>query len=184
MASFHLILKNDKRKFYKSFSIFILVLNALAICLFLYYLPQTVVQQASAIICVVLSVSVIVYREKMKSSRFTEAGIYAVMAALTIYWAFIGYWWAAVVVLVLALLYRFANKIPEVIVTDQHVVYPSFPMKLIPWNSLSNLVLKDGLLTIDFRNNKIIQQLLDPAAKSPDEQEINDFCRIQIGRAR
>ena len=184
MASYSLILKNDKRKFYKSFSIFILVLNALAICLFLYYLPQTLTQRATGIICALLSVSVIVYREKMRSNRFTETGIYVVMAALAVYWTFIGYWWAGLVIVLLALLYRFANKTPEVIVTEQHIVYPSLPVKYIGWDNLNNLVLKDGLLTIDFRNNRIIQQMLDPEANSPGEQEINDFCKVQIGRAR
>ncbi|RYY54766.1 MAG: hypothetical protein EOO09_13100 [Chitinophagaceae bacterium] len=184
MGSYSLILNNDRRKFYKSFSVFILVLNAMAICLFLYYYPQTMVQRATGVICAVLAVSAIVYREKMRNSRHTETGIYAVMASLAVYWALIGFWWAAVILVLLTILYRTASSTPEVRISGTGVHYPSFPARKIEWGSLNNLVLKDGLLTIDFRNNKIIQQLLDPAVKSPGEREINDFCREQIQKAR
>ncbi|MET0635068.1 MAG: hypothetical protein ABWZ25_03505 [Chitinophagaceae bacterium] len=180
MVTYRLILKNEKRKFYKSFSVFILVMNALAICLFLYYLPQTTAQQVTGIIAAVLAISVIVYREKMVGRRHTDTGIYEVMVALAVYWAFIGYWWVAAGVIALAILYRIANRAPEVKITDHHIIYPSFPGRTIQWDTLNNVVLKDGLLTIDFRDNKLIQQLLDPSAIVSNEHEINEFCRERL----
>lgn len=182
MAPFRLILKNEKRKFYKSFSIFILILNALAICLFVYYLPQTWVQQVTGIVAALLAVSVIVYREKMVNRPHSDNGILEVMTLLAVYWVFIGYWWVGVLVIVLGLLYKLASRTPEVLIDDKAVVYPSFPGRTIEWNTLNNLVLKDGLLTIDFANNRIIQQMLDQQVTTLQEQEINEFCRGRITR--
>jgi len=180
MKRFSLPLKNEKRRFYKSFSVFILVLNALAIALFVYYVPQSTIRQASGIIIAVLAIPVIVFREKKPRSRFAGNALYFIMLAIAVYWAFTALWWASVAVFVLTLLSRSVNKSPEVVVSDEHVVYPAFPVRRIEWNELSNLVLKDGLLTIDFRNNRIIQQLLEPGATGLNEQEINEFCRDRL----
>ena len=66
--------------------------------------------------------------------------------------------------------------------TEQRIVYPSFPARTIRWNSLSNAMLKDGLLTLDSRNNKLIQQPIDETLTSVNEQEFNDFCRQQLNK--
>jgi hypothetical protein len=40
--------------------------------------------------------------------------------------------------------------------------------------------MKDGVLTIDFKNNKIIQQSIDEARSSVNEKEFNEFCQKQL----
>jgi predicted neutral ceramidase superfamily lipid hydrolase len=50
------------------------------------------------------------------------------------------------------------------------------------WSEFNNVVLKDGLLTLDFRNNKLIQ-LAVSEVDLPPEQSFNEFCRSQIGPA-
>lgn len=182
MHSYRFVLKNDKRRFYKSFSLFLLILNAVAICLFLYYQPQTAVQRASGLICIILAASIIVLREKMPAHRLTGPGVLIVMLAIAAYWLALGYWGAAIVVAILAILYNGVNKVPEVIVTKEQILYPSFPVRTIEWATVSNLVLKDGLLTIDLRNNHIIQQPVQVSANTATEREINEFCREQIAR--
>src|SRR4029079_4341510 len=62
------------------------------------------------------------------------------------------------------------------------VEYPSFIFKRVLWKDISNLILKDGILTIDFKNNKIFQQLIDEKMQSINEKEFNDFCRQQLGQ--
>ncbi|MGC5098563.1 hypothetical protein ACPXA0_26545, partial [Escherichia coli] len=62
---------------------------------------------------------------------------------------------------VAAILERFV-KFPEEIAFDkEEIVINSFPKKRYTWNELNNVVLKDGLLTIDFKNNKMLQRLVD-----------------------
>jgi hypothetical protein len=67
-----------------------------------------------------------------------------------------------------------------VTVSQNNIRYPSFPQKNIPWRELSNVVLKDGLLTIDFKNNKLIQQPILNSDWDINEAEFNTFCRRQL----
>lgn len=90
-------------------------------------------------------------------------------------------WWIALLVIVIAILQLFIKKQYEIIITRQSVVIKVPPEKNIPWHSLQNLVIKDELLTIDYKNNKIFQAGIIPASSNiGSEAEFNDFCRSQL----
>ena len=56
-----------------------------------------------------------------------------------------------------------------------------FPKRIIIWEELQNVILKDGLLTIDFKNNMIIQSEILPAESNfINEAEFNEFCRSRL----
>jgi len=46
-------------------------------------------------------------------------------------------------------------------------------------------VLKDGLLTLDFKNNRLMQKEIadDEDEDDADEEEFNTWCRDQLARA-
>jgi hypothetical protein len=68
--------------------------------------------------------------------------------------------------------------------TTEKIVIDTFPSKKINWSSLQNALLKDGLLTLDFKNNHLIQVAAEPKfAGFVDETEFNEFCRQQIEAA-
>jgi hypothetical protein len=48
------------------------------------------------------------------------------------------------------------------------------------WDKLQNLVLKDGLLTIDFMDNRIVQYPVTTKDKDLDEKLFNQFCIRQL----
>lgn len=48
------------------------------------------------------------------------------------------------------------------------------------WSELQHLVLKDGLLSIDFRNNRLVQLLIETDQTTVDEKNFNEFCRQQL----
>ncbi len=53
--------------------------------------------------------------------------------------------------------------------------------KKFPWSSLQSVVLKDGLLTLDFRNNKLFQkEILDDDDPDAPEDEFNDYCHSKL----
>jgi len=52
--------------------------------------------------------------------------------------------------------------------------------KLYTWVEIQNVVLKDGLLTIDFKNNHIFQSPVTTKDVQPDEKSFNQFCRQQL----
>jgi hypothetical protein len=59
--------------------------------------------------------------------------------------------------------------------------------KRIPWSALKNVVLKDGLITIDYADNRLFQREtddLDDEEYDGTEDEFNVFCRRQLDQSR
>ena len=48
------------------------------------------------------------------------------------------------------------------------------------WTEMDNVILKDNLLTIDFKTNKIIQVEILPNSPMIDETEFNLFCKENL----
>ena len=52
------------------------------------------------------------------------------------------------------------------------------------WTAFNNVILKDGLLTLDFKNNRLLQkEVLDDGEDDADEEEFNDYCRERLREA-
>jgi len=51
----------------------------------------------------------------------------------------------------------------------------------LSWQQLANVVIKDGLLTVDTRANKLYQKEVADDITTQKEAEINAFCRLQLG---
>lgn len=83
----------------------------------------------------------------------------------------------------LSVLYVISKKDLVVRTSEEEINYPSLPQRRITWNELNNVILKDGLLTIDFKNNRFIQQFIDESKTSVIEKEFNDFCSRQLKAA-
>jgi hypothetical protein len=42
------------------------------------------------------------------------------------------------------------------------------------------MVIKDGLFTVDFKNNRLIQQAVDEGVSTVNEKVFNEFCSKQL----
>lgn len=56
-----------------------------------------------------------------------------------------------------------------------------FKTMLYPWDQLDNVILKDNILTIDFKSNRIIQADLAGENEAINETDFNRFCKEQSG---
>jgi hypothetical protein len=64
---------------------------------------------------------------------------------------------------------------------SEGVVINSLFKKKFPWTSFQSVLLKDGLLTLDFKNNRLIQkEVLDDDEPDAPEDEFNDYCRSKL----
>jgi hypothetical protein len=53
--------------------------------------------------------------------------------------------------------------------------------KKISWAAMESVILKDGLLTLDYKDNSLIQkEVLDDDEPDADEDEFNDYCRSKL----
>ncbi len=82
--------------------------------------------------------------------------------------------------IIAALLERQIKFPQEIGFSKDAITFNTFPFKNYSWQEVSNVVLKDNMLTIDFKNNKIIQREIEPAELTEEEKEFNEFCKQQL----
>ena len=178
MKQFELILKNEKEVSYNRISVFLLVINLVGL-LFTTYLKdfKSWVPFIMAAIAIFSTFIAFYFRNKNERSPLTGA-----FFVLSLAWILANYWVVSVLNALFMILHIAALQKPIVRINESWVIYPSFPKKKIDWQELSNLMIKDGLLTIDFKNNRIIQQQIADISSTIDEKEFNDFCRQQLNK--
>jgi|SRR5579863_239855 len=89
--------------------------------------------------------------------------------------------WMIIPFFVLALMEAQAKYPLEIGFYSEGVVLNSLFKKKFPWSSLQSVILKDGVLTLDFINNKLIQkEVLDDDDPDAPEDEFNDYCRSKL----
>ncbi len=93
--------------------------------------------------------------------------------------------WISIAFFALAFLEYQAKHPLEVGFTNDEIVINTLVRKRFHWNDLNNVILKDGLLTIDFKNNKLFQkETLDDDEPDADEDEFNDYSKAQLMKAK
>jgi hypothetical protein len=89
--------------------------------------------------------------------------------------------WLVFVFIMLALLEYQAKYAIEIGFSDNEIVFNSLFKKRYNWKQFSNIVLKDGLLTLDFSNNRILQREVDDDDEDDaSEEEFNEYCSRQL----
>jgi hypothetical protein len=88
--------------------------------------------------------------------------------------------WLSLVYLLAAIFEKPVKVQPEYALDAEGITYNSFPQKKYTWQQLNNGVIKDGLLTIDCKNNKLIQQEINEEISVTLESEFNEYCREQL----
>jgi hypothetical protein len=179
MKKYEIVLQNKKIKIYSTISWLIIVLNFIA---FIYAgisgLTKNVWYPLAGAGILVIAFIFQALFQKNKNNKFD-----LLFGLIIITWLFMQLYWPAIINLVLYSLYSITARRFMVIVSEEGIIYPSFPKKTFEWIELNNMILKDDLLTIDFKNNKLIQQLTEGGIDPVDEKEFNDFCSRQIQRA-
>lgn len=70
---------------------------------------------------------------------------------------------------------------PVIHFSEYGIRYPGFPAKLFLWNEVDSVQLKEGILTIDMKNNRLMQYSLENGiANAVNAKDFNDFCAAQL----
>lgn len=175
MKKFELVIKNEKVKQYKLLAMLIIVINLI---FFIGLAVTNTGLRTSALVTAGIIIAGFVARYFTKKYFPTAAGVFFII----LFYVESGYWQVAAGIGLLALMYMISIRQLIVLVNSDHILYPSFPKKEIDWSELNNMVLKDGLLTIDFKNNKIAQVMVINGKDDHDidEKEFNEFCQMQL----
>jgi hypothetical protein len=91
--------------------------------------------------------------------------------------------WAGILFIAMALLEKPASKPVEIGFADEHIRFNGLTNKDHAWNELQGVILKDGVLTMDFKSNKVLQLETDDEEDDDydaEEQEFNDWVRAKL----
>jgi hypothetical protein len=182
MERFQLILKNAKLKTYHLIAWLLVFLNISALYVVSFQTPGTYGDRFGITGTLLLAVLFLLGKQSVKYSYLNRKNaMLGINILISIFWIKWNLYLPAAATLLFEALYLYSVRKFEVVVEKENIVYPSFPKRMILWNELQNIVLKDGILTIDFRNNKLIQQELEEDS-AVNEKDFNEFCQQQLNK--
>lgn len=115
---------------------------------------------------------------KVSRNRFW---IDAIILAAGLLWITQGRIILGLIFVILAVAGYSANRRNTIRVSKKGIYYPSFPTRVFLWSNIENVILKDGLLTIDLKNNKLYQfLLLNQAEAETMESSFNEFSSLML----
>lgn len=88
--------------------------------------------------------------------------------------------WVGVPIILLSLLEKHARSPLEIGITKDRIVINSLYRRKFTWNELNNVMLKDGMLTLDFKNNRLFQKELAEETTPEIENELNEYCNRNL----
>lgn len=90
--------------------------------------------------------------------------------------------WISVFFVLLAFLEYQTHRPLEIGFDQDRVVINTLIRQRHDWTVFNNIVLKDGLLTLDFKNNRLLQKEVaeDDDEDDADEEEFNAYCRERL----
>ena len=90
--------------------------------------------------------------------------------------------WLFVLFVALAFLEYQTKRPLEIGFDKDRVVINSLIRRRYDWSAFSNIILRDGLLTMDFKDNRLFQKEVadDEDEDDADEDEFNTYCRTRL----
>lgn len=177
MESFEIYLKKERTGPYILLAKLILAVNLLFFLMHFFYTWKDLSTLWPLVIAIGIA-AIVTLAGKYTALNLPQTTMGALLLFCITMHLLLGYWWVAITLLLLTALYRVAMRELVLKVSATHIDYPSFPRRAVNWSDLDNLILKDGLLTVDFRNNRVAQMEAIPG--NWNEKEFNEFCRLQL----
>lgn len=134
----------------------------------------------SATVLLVIAVFIKLLLVKFKVNNFILLSLAAVVLFIATRSISFG-----VILLVYGYLVKFLYKESYIEINNEGVfIKKLFGKPLHRWNEFSNIILKDNLLTLDFKNNKLIQLNIDETTVNIEENSFNKYCKRFIQPAQ
>lgn len=176
MEQFTIILKNDKIKSYRIIALILLLLN-LSVFIFLLVYDAYRYKAASAILLIGIYIFMRLYFvKKYNQGHYLDEICLFVLAGC---WMGLQNYILVALCILMGILYHLALQKIIFAFTIQKVSKINFPQKEFQWNMFSNVLLKDNILTMDFKNNRLIQAEIEKW-QPVNEFQFNEFASAQL----
>lgn len=125
--------------------------------------------------------TLIVYRKNRMAARYR---IWLLAAAI----GWIGLTrapWVGAFYFLLAFLEAQTKRPLEIGFDQDHIIFNTLFKRRFDWSAFNNIVLRDGLLTMDFKDDRLLQKEVadDEDEDDVEEEEFNAWCRDRLSAA-
>ena len=176
---FEIIIKNEKIKSYRTIALIVLLLNIAIFILLLFYDTYRY-EAASAILLIGIYIFMRLYFiKKYQQGNYLDQVLIFVLAGC---WFGLQNYYMVAALIIIGILYHLALQKIQILFTPQKVMKLNFPQKNYEWNAFNNVIMKDKMLTLDFKNNHLLQaEVEDP--KNVNEKDFNLFVQKQLNQS-
>jgi hypothetical protein len=170
--NYRFTIQNTRAKQIRLLANLILFLNAFAFIYFGMHASNKQVIVIGALTAIIALIDAIVNRSWK---------IHLAAAVLVVIgWINIGYWWIGIIMPVLSAFAQLTANNKSINFNTKEIKLSSPFGKTFNWLELQNIILKDGLLTLDFKNNKLLQTPILDELNEAETKQFNDFCSKQL----
>lgn len=178
-ADYTFVLKSNKKDLLKKIVLGLYVVLSLAIIFSLIKdnFKANKIKIFSKIIFLIFSL-IIIRAIKINEKLILFAGIvFSILLSFFIY-NYLGLLFTFVFISFISFIFLFAYQ-PSVVTINSTCIQIKtwFIKRNISWQTLNNIVLKDGIFTIDFKNDKLIQESIENEFSVLEESEFNEFVK-------
>jgi hypothetical protein len=118
------------------------------------------------------------YNYKALKQRYNFIDFLVMLFEVLILLVVTGIWWFAIFTIVHILLFIETRKGTKIKLDEEKVLLQGpFLKKQQGWQAFDNIVARDGLITLDYKNNKLVQLELDHTKSKLDEISFNEYCK-------
>lgn len=176
LMQFEVIIKNEKIKSYRTIALIVLLLNMAIYTLMLFYDAYRY-EAASAILLVGIYIIMRLYFiKKYQQGNYLDQVLIFVLAGC---WFGLQNYYMVAALVIVGIFYHLALQKIQILFTPQKIVKLNFPKKDYEWNSFNNVIMKDQILTLDFKNNHLFQAEVE-SPKNMNEKEFNLFVQSKL----
>ncbi len=176
MQQFEIILKNEKIKAYRFLALLLVLLNT-TIFIFLLAYDSKRYEAAAALMLTGIYIFIRLYLSKKNNhTNYSNELIFFVLAGS---WILLQNYIMVFACVLIGVLYHLAMQKLKFVFNDEFVQKLNFPKVEYPWNSFTNVMIKDKILTLDLANNKFLQLEIENET-TVDESWFNEFARRHI----
>lgn len=174
MDQFDITIKNEKERTYR-FIIFLLVVLHALFFVYLLFDEKFWKKGVAGIVIIALYSGYRLLISKTSGQNFLFGpGIFFIFGVIAIF----NFTWLIIIDSLLFLLSTAALQKIIFYFKKENIEQNNFPYKKFTWDQFTNVILKDNILTLDFKNNKLFQKEVE--AKKINEEHFNSFATQQL----
>jgi hypothetical protein len=175
-------LKNEKSGNYRMISQLLVIINLLGFIILLFNREDKIINNIWLLLAILPAtgyaiLSLVKWVTNKPMAAFWHRTIFGFCALA---WLKEGYWGFSILLVLFAGVDYLIQRRRVIIITEKKIIIPAIIEKIVEWSALNNIIIRDGLITIDFKNNKIIQQPVLRTGEDINEREFNEFCKSRL----